>query len=63
MRALLLGFLLLVAEPTLAAEKYVGSNVHSRTILAFKVADAAVQKLAIWQRPENAGSHRTAWWG
>jgi hypothetical protein len=44
MRALLLGFLLLVAEPTLAAEKYVGSNVDSRTILAFKVADAAVQK-------------------
>jgi hypothetical protein len=45
MRALLLGFLLLLAaEPVLAAEKYVGSNVDSRTILAFKVADAAVQK-------------------
>jgi hypothetical protein len=44
MRALLLGFLLLAAEPVLAAEKYVGSNVDSRTILAFKVADAAVQK-------------------
>jgi hypothetical protein len=44
MRALLLGFLLLAAEPVLAAEKYVGSNVDSRTILAFKVTDAAVQK-------------------
>jgi hypothetical protein len=44
MRALVLGFLLLAAEPALAAEKYVGSNVDSRTILAFKVADAAVQK-------------------
>jgi len=44
MRALLLGFLLLAAGPALAAEKYVGSNVDSRTILAFKVADAAVQK-------------------
>jgi hypothetical protein len=45
MRALLLGFSLLVAGPALAAEKYVGSNVDVRTILAFKVADAAVQKL------------------
>ena len=45
MRALLLGFLLLAAGPALAAEKYVGSNVDARTILAFKVADAAVQKL------------------
>jgi hypothetical protein len=44
MRALLLGFILLAAEPALAAEKYVGSNVDVRTILAFKVADAAVQK-------------------
>ena len=28
MRALLLGFLLLAAEPALAAEKYVGSDVN-----------------------------------
>jgi hypothetical protein len=45
MRALLLGFILLAAEPALAADKYVGSNVDVRTVLAFKVADAAVQKL------------------
>jgi hypothetical protein len=44
MRALLLGFTLLAATPALAAEKYVGSNVDVRTVLAFKVADAAVQK-------------------
>jgi hypothetical protein len=43
MRALLLGFMLLAAGPTLAAEKYVGSNVDVRTILAFRVADAAAQ--------------------
>jgi hypothetical protein len=45
MRALLLGFILLAAEPALAGEKYVGSNVDVRTVLAFKVADATVQKL------------------
>ena len=44
MRALLLGITLLAAAPALAAEKYVGSNVDVRTVLAFKVADAAVQK-------------------
>jgi hypothetical protein len=44
MRAFLLGLLLLAAGPALAAEKYVGSNVDVRTILAFKIADAAVQK-------------------
>lgn len=44
MRALLLGFTLLAATPALAAEKYVSSNVDVRTVLAFKVADAAVQK-------------------
>ena len=37
-------FLLLAAGPALAAEKHVGSNVDVRTVLAFKVADAAVQK-------------------
>ena len=36
--------LLLAAGPALAADKYVGSNVDVRTILAFKVADAPVQK-------------------
>ena len=44
MRALLLGFTLLAATPALAAEKYVGSNVDVRTVLAFKVADAAVRR-------------------
>ena len=44
MRAFVLGFLLLAAGPTLAAEKYVGSNVDARTILAFKAPDAAVKK-------------------
>ena len=40
----LLGFTLLAATPALAAEKYVGSNVDVRTVLAFKVADAAVRR-------------------
>jgi hypothetical protein len=44
MRAFVLSFLLLAAGPALAADKYVGSNVDVRTILAFKAADAAVQK-------------------
>ena len=44
MRAFMFGLLLLTAGPALAAEKYVGSNVDVLTILAFKVADAAVQK-------------------
>jgi hypothetical protein len=44
MRAFLLGSLLLAAAPALAAEKYVGGNSDVRTILAFKAADAAVQK-------------------
>ena len=44
MRAILVGFTLLAASPALAADKYVGSNVDVRTVLAFKVADAAVQK-------------------
>jgi hypothetical protein len=35
---------LLAATPALAADKYVGSNVDVRTVLAFKVADAALQK-------------------
>jgi hypothetical protein len=44
MRAFLLGLLLLAAGPGLAAEKYVGSNVDVRTVLALKASDAAVQK-------------------
>ena len=44
MRALSLAFMVLAATPALAADKYVGSNVDVRTVLAFKVADAAVQK-------------------
>ncbi len=44
MRAFFLGFLLLAAGPALAADKYVGSNADVRTILAFKAADAAIQK-------------------
>jgi hypothetical protein len=44
MRAFFVGFLLLAAGPALAAEKYVGSNTDVRTVLAFKAADAAVQK-------------------
>jgi hypothetical protein len=45
MRAFFVGFLLLAAGPALAADKYVGSNVDVRTILAFKAADAPVQKV------------------
>jgi hypothetical protein len=45
MRAFALGFLLLAAGPALAADKYVGSVAEVRTILNFKAADAAVQKL------------------
>jgi hypothetical protein len=44
MRAFFLGLLLLAAGPALAADKYVGGNSDVRTILAFKAADAAVQK-------------------
>jgi hypothetical protein len=45
MRALFVGFLLLAAGPALAAEKYVGGNTDVRTVLAFKAADAAIQKV------------------
>jgi hypothetical protein len=44
MRALLLCLFLVVASPTIAQEKFIGSNVDLRTVLAFKVSDAAVQK-------------------
>jgi hypothetical protein len=45
MRALLLTVLALTASPALAQEKMVATNMDVRTILAFKVSDAAVQKL------------------
>jgi hypothetical protein len=41
---LMFGFLLL-AGPSLADEKLIGSNGDLRTILAFKVSDSAVQKM------------------
>jgi hypothetical protein len=47
MRAVLLGLSLLAAGPALAQdkEKFVGTNADIRTILHFKVSDAAVKKL------------------
>ena len=45
MRAFLLSLLWLLAGPALAQEKLVGTNMDVRTILNFKVADAAIQKL------------------
>ena len=45
MRAFVLGFLLLTAGPATAADKYVGSVAEVRTIVSFRAADAAVQKL------------------
>ena len=44
MRPLLICLFLVVASPTIAQEKFIGSNVDLRTVLAFKVSDAAVQK-------------------
>jgi len=46
MRALLIGLLLLAAGPSLAAETFVGSDADAqRTILGFKVPDAAIRKV------------------
>jgi hypothetical protein len=45
MRAFLLSLLWLLAGPALAQEKLVGTNMDVRTILNFKVSDAAIQKL------------------
>ena len=45
MRAFLLTVLILGAAPALAQEKFDGTNVDVRTVLDFKVSDAAVQKL------------------
>jgi hypothetical protein len=57
MYAFFVGFLLLAAGPAIAAEKYVGSNVDVRTVLAFKIPDAAVLKFlpAGWE-PDVAAS-------
>ena len=45
MRALLPIALSLLAGATLAQEKFSGSNLDVRTVLAFKVSDTAVQKM------------------
>jgi len=45
MRAIMLSLLCLAASPALAQEKFVSSNMDVRTILSFKVSDAAVAKL------------------
>jgi hypothetical protein len=58
MRAFLLSLLWLLAGPALAQEKLVGTNMDTRTILNFKVSDAAVQKLlpAGWEiNPASSG--------
>jgi hypothetical protein len=44
-RTFLIFTLLIVAGPALAEEKLFGTNVDLRTILTFKVPDAAVQKM------------------
>src|SRR5262249_38078514 len=45
MRATVLSLVFLAAAPALAQEKFVSSNMDVRTILSFKVSDAAVVKL------------------
>jgi len=57
MRALLLAALALAASPALAQEKLVGTNMDVRTILHFKVSDAAIQKLlpAGWEVNPGTG--------
>jgi hypothetical protein len=46
MRAFAIGFLLLTAGPSFAAETYVGSDADAqRTMLGFKVPDAAIRKV------------------
>ncbi len=45
MRAILVLALLLLTTPTVAQEKFTGSNVDLRTLLAFKASDGAVQKM------------------
>lgn len=45
MRALLISAALFVATPAIAQEKFVSSNVDVRTLIDFKVSDAALQKV------------------
>ena len=45
MRSFLLIGLALLASPALAQDKLVGTNMDVRTIVNFKVSDAAIQKL------------------
>jgi hypothetical protein len=45
MRALLLAAALFAAAPAIAQEKFVSSNVDVRTLLDFKVSDAALKKM------------------
>jgi hypothetical protein len=58
MRALLLAGALLVAAPALAQEKFVSSNVDVRTLIDFKVSDAALQKMLPdgWQVEPRTGA-------
>ena len=63
MRALLLTLLPLIASPALAQEKFVGTNMDTRTILNFRVSDAALQKLvpAGWEvNPATTGPNAGA---
>jgi hypothetical protein len=57
MRVLLLAALTVVSGPALAQEKLVGTNMDVRTILHFKVSDAAIQKLlpAGWEANPATG--------
>jgi hypothetical protein len=45
MRALILAAALFVAAPAVAQEKFVSSNVDVRTLIDFKVSEAALQKM------------------
>ncbi|HEY9065254.1 MAG TPA: hypothetical protein VIO33_09750, partial [Burkholderiaceae bacterium] len=45
MRTWLPPILLLLACSSVAQEKFAGSNLDVRTVLAFKASDAAVQKM------------------
>jgi len=58
MRAFLLTLLPLLASPALAQEKFIGTNMDTRTVLNFKVSDTALQKLvpAGWEvNPATTG--------
>jgi hypothetical protein len=45
MRALFLAAALVIAGPALAEEKFVSTNIDVRTLIDFKVSDAALQKM------------------